>query len=116
MSIPFPFGIEKGCYALDKFRLNCTSENITILDRAPVEYIVANVSVNEGYLNVQTTQSNSNYNNEQVIVEATDLSGTILDNPLNDLLYLSQEFDMKMWWSVENLTCSIAMRKEKRGL
>ncbi|KAM0848661.1 hypothetical protein ACQ4PT_054247 [Festuca glaucescens] len=117
ISIPFPFGLEKGCYALDKFRLNCTSENITILDRQGVEYIVANVSVNEGYLNVQATQSNSNYNDEHVIVEAImGRSLTKQDEPLNDLLYLSEEFDMKMWWSVENLTCSIAMSKEKRGM
>ncbi|KAM0866262.1 hypothetical protein ACQ4PT_042752 [Festuca glaucescens] len=117
MGIPFPFGIEKGCYALDKFRLNCTSENITILDRRGVEYIVANVSVNEGYLNVQATQSNSNYSNEQVIVEAIMVQfSTRQDDPLNDLLYLSEEFNMRMWWSVENLTCPIATRKEKRGM
>jgi hypothetical protein len=117
MSIPFPFGIEKGCYALSKFRLNCTSENITILDRG-IEYIVANVSVNEGYLSVRATQDNSNYKDEQVTVGVTtvDQSSRTQDYPLNDLLYLSEEFDMKMFWSVENLTCSIAMSKEKRGM
>uniref|UniRef100_A0ACD5Z2G5 Uncharacterized protein n=1 Tax=Avena sativa TaxID=4498 RepID=A0ACD5Z2G5_AVESA len=120
MSIPFPFGLEKGCYALDKFRLNCTSENITILDRG-VEYIVTNVSVNEGYLSVQDTQNNSKYNNnERVTVGVTtvDNQGYSIegDNLLEDLLYLSEEFDMKMWWSVENLTCSIAMGKQKRDM
>ncbi|KAK1618338.1 hypothetical protein QYE76_023855 [Lolium multiflorum] len=113
MSIPFPFGTEEGCYALDKFRLNCTSENITILDHQGVEYIVANVSVNEGYLSVQSTQNNSNYNDEEVTVSVASIGP---DNLLDDLLYLSEEFDMKMWWSVQNLTCSIVMGEEKKSM
>uniref|UniRef100_A0ACD5ZCF1 Uncharacterized protein n=1 Tax=Avena sativa TaxID=4498 RepID=A0ACD5ZCF1_AVESA len=117
MSIPFPFGLEKGCYALDKFRLNCTSENITILDRG-IKYIVANVSVNEGYLTVRDIQNNSKYSNEQVTVTVVDNDGypTQDDDLLEDLLYLSGEFDMKMRWAVENLTCSIAMSNQKRGM
>uniref|UniRef100_A0ACD5YT83 Uncharacterized protein n=1 Tax=Avena sativa TaxID=4498 RepID=A0ACD5YT83_AVESA len=118
MSIPFPFGLEKGCYALEKFRLNCTSENITILDRG-VKYIVANVSVNEGYLSVRDTQNNSKYKDEKVTVSVTitvDGYSTEQDNLQEDLLYLSEESDMKMWWAVDNLTCSIAMSKQKKGM
>uniref|UniRef100_A0ACD5ZL02 Uncharacterized protein n=1 Tax=Avena sativa TaxID=4498 RepID=A0ACD5ZL02_AVESA len=115
MSIPFPLGLEKGCYALEKFRFNCTSENITILDRG-VKYIVANVSVNEGYLSVRDTQNNSKYNDEKVTVSVTitvDGYSTEQDNLQEDLLYLSEESDMKMWWAVDNLTCLIAMGKQK---
>jgi hypothetical protein len=71
---------------------------------------VANVSVNEGYLSVR---DHSNYNDEQVTVGDQSLGEQ--DNPLDDLLYLSEEFNMKMFWSVENLTCSIAMSRGKIG-
>jgi hypothetical protein len=84
-----------------------------LLDRR-IEYIVANISVNEGYLSVRATQGNSNDKDEQVTV--WDRSSGTLDYPLSDFLYLSEEFDMKIFWSVENLTCSIAMSREKRGM
>jgi hypothetical protein len=85
----------------------------SILDRQGVEYIVANVSVNEGYLSVQATQNNSNYNDEEVTVSSASIGE---DDLLNDFLYLSEEFDMKMWWSVQNITCSIVMSEEKRSM
>ncbi|KAK1618340.1 hypothetical protein QYE76_023857 [Lolium multiflorum] len=116
MNIPFPFGIEEGCYALNKFQLTCTSENITILDRR-IKYIVSNISVNEGYLSVRDTQDNLKYKDEQVSVGVLDVFGDTIeeDNLVDDLLYLSEEFEMKMWWSVENLTCPIATNKQNMG-
>ncbi|KAI4983344.1 hypothetical protein ZWY2020_023836 [Hordeum vulgare] len=93
-SIPFPFGLENGCYAAEKFRLNCTSENVTILDRAAT-YIVANISVNEGYLTVREIQNNSRYSDEDIAVV---------------------EYDMKMWWSIDNLTCPVDMSKQRSAM
>jgi len=50
MTIPFPFGIEEGCFASDDFQLNCTSRNITVLDRRYTQYLVANVSLDDGFV------------------------------------------------------------------
>ncbi|VAI63605.1 unnamed protein product [Triticum turgidum subsp. durum] len=115
-NIPFPFGIEKGCYAAEKFRLNCTSENITILDRS-AKYIVANISVNEGYLTVREIQNNSRYSDEDLTVVGYTNDGRM---ELEDIVdrygfYLSEEYDMKMWWSVDNLTCPVDMSKQRSG-
>jgi hypothetical protein len=74
---------------------------------------VGDILVNEGYLSVRGTSNNSKYNDEHVIMDVT-MSGP--DDLMEDLLYLSEEFEMQMWWSVQNLTCSIAMSKEKRGM
>ncbi|PNT65434.1 wall-associated receptor kinase-like 10 [Brachypodium distachyon] len=120
--IPFPFGIEQGCYALEKFRLNCT-RNVTILDRG-VQYLVANISVNEGYLSIKmrgldsfmrgldssgsyddNTEVELHFDAEEGITEETD-------HPLEDLLDLIEEDNMKMWWAVTNITCPVAMNKE----
>ncbi|KAF7087285.1 hypothetical protein CFC21_090484 [Triticum aestivum] len=113
-NIPFPFGLEKGCYAAEKFRLNCTSENITILDRN-AKYIVANISVNEGYLTVREIQNNSRYGDEDLAVVGYTNDGHM---ELEDIVgqygfYLSEEYDMKMWWSVDNLTCPVDMSKQR---
>uniref|UniRef100_J3NC69 Protein kinase domain-containing protein n=1 Tax=Oryza brachyantha TaxID=4533 RepID=J3NC69_ORYBR len=55
VTIDFPFGFDKGCYALEKFRLSCTGENMTILERSTGKFLVFNVSVNEGYLDKSDT-------------------------------------------------------------
>ncbi|XP_037454205.1 wall-associated receptor kinase 2-like [Triticum dicoccoides] len=89
-SIPFPFGLEKGCYATDKFRLNCTSENITIFNLR-AKYIVANISVNEGYLSVRETQNNSGYNDEELTVLVYTGEGGIEIGSNYDGFYLSEE-------------------------
>ncbi|PNT65437.1 wall-associated receptor kinase 2 isoform X2 [Brachypodium distachyon] len=112
-SIPFPFGIEKGCYALEKFRLNCT-RNVTFLDRR-VRYLVANIFVNEGYLNVRKSKfidslTSYDYEEEEETV-AIRKNGTTMkesDRPLLDLFDVTKEDDMKMLWAVENMTCPMA--------
>ncbi|PNT65435.1 wall-associated receptor kinase 2 isoform X2 [Brachypodium distachyon] len=114
--ILFPFGIEEGCYALEKFRLNCTEKNITVLDRG-VQYLVDNVSMNEGYLSVRKTKflDISNSNDELEVATTLAENGTMTeeyDYPLQDLFDLIKEDDMKMWWAVENFTCPMVMSKE----
>jgi hypothetical protein len=77
---------------------------------------VGNILVNEGYLSVRDTQNNSKYDDQHVTVDVTTGGYEEQDNLEEDLLYLSEEFEMQIWWSVQNLTCSIAMSKEKRGM
>ncbi|XBI50583.1 hypothetical protein VPH35_113967 [Triticum aestivum] len=118
--IHFPFGLEKGCYAAEKFRLNCTLDNITILDRGVdnfddgAKFIVAKISVNEGYLTVSETQNDSRYGNEGIAVIGYQSNGQweIQDISL-DGFHLSEEYGMKMWWSIDNLTCSEATSKQR---
>lgn len=115
-SIPFPFGLENGCYATEKFRLNCTSENITILDQRG-KYIVANISVNEGYLSVRETQNNSKYGEEELtVLFEPDEGGWELGLMPGEGFYLSEEYGMKMWWSIDNLTCPVAMSKQRSDM
>uniref|UniRef100_A0ACD5Y396 Uncharacterized protein n=1 Tax=Avena sativa TaxID=4498 RepID=A0ACD5Y396_AVESA len=42
ITVPFPFGIEEGCFANERFRLNCTSGNLTIVASQLVQYNVTN--------------------------------------------------------------------------
>ncbi|XP_037449146.1 wall-associated receptor kinase 3-like [Triticum dicoccoides] len=113
-NIPFPFGLEKDCYAAEKFRLNCTSENITILDRS-AKYIVANILVNEGYLTVREIQNNSRYSDEDLVIVSYTSDGRVVLDDIVDRygFYLSEEYGMKMWWSIDNLTCPVDMSKQR---
>jgi len=122
-SILFPFGLEKGCYAAEKFRVNCTSENITVLELGDqnfpdegVKYIVANISVNEGYLIAKETQNNSRYNDEELTAVQVSTTGTNVWEGVSPEVYgfyLSEEYGMKMWWSIDNLTCTVATSKQR---
>ncbi|KAG2652523.1 hypothetical protein PVAP13_1NG358619 [Panicum virgatum] len=68
MTIPFPFGIEEGCYASDNFRLNCTPRNVTVLDRGYAQYRVTNVSLDDGVLAVSNKLNDTSSNNVERIV------------------------------------------------
>uniref|UniRef100_A0A0D9YVB8 Protein kinase domain-containing protein n=1 Tax=Oryza glumipatula TaxID=40148 RepID=A0A0D9YVB8_9ORYZ len=112
MTIPFPFGLEEGCYALEKFRLNCTRANVTVLDRYYLKFRVANFSVNEGYLSL-AYQGNSTSSENQMpaltmIDHGEDSTSFRVNDVLPDLFDIS-EYDMKMSWAVTNITCTAAM-------
>uniref|UniRef100_M8C4I0 Wall-associated receptor kinase-like protein 9 n=1 Tax=Aegilops tauschii TaxID=37682 RepID=M8C4I0_AEGTA len=101
-SMHFPFGLEEGCYAAEKFRLNCTSENITILDRGGnniyqgAKLIVDNISVNEGYLTVRETKNNSRYGNEELEVIGYRSNGDLeVEDISSDGFHLSEEYGYK---------------------
>uniref|UniRef100_A0A0E0CNS2 Protein kinase domain-containing protein n=1 Tax=Oryza meridionalis TaxID=40149 RepID=A0A0E0CNS2_9ORYZ len=111
MSIPFPFGLEEGCSALRKFRLNCTSDNLTILDRIEATYLVTNISVNDGYFVVRNLRNSSRYNDEDMKSTNGNSREMEPDSLLRDLFELSQEYDMMMWWAVTNMTCQEAIQR-----
>lgn len=109
-SIPFPFGIEEGCYAHEKFGLNCTKDKSTVLEWGGIKYHVYNVSVADGYLSVRNIPNDTAYNFQEFMVPTKDGEEAMQGGARNDLFELSQEYDMQMWWAVRNITCQKAMK------
>ena len=69
MSIHFPFGLEEGCFAHEKFRLGCVSDNkFTVLDRGDgiIKYQVTALSVDGGYLGVTRMLNDSSSSEDYV--------------------------------------------------
>ncbi|CAO2039763.1 unnamed protein product [Urochloa humidicola] len=115
MTIPFPFGIEEGCYASYNFRLNCTPQLFTVLDRGYAQYRVTNVSLDDGVLAVSNMLNDTSSNNVERIVH-TNYDGTYAsfenfgESVVDGIYYFSQE-DEIVNWVVANLTCQQAMHR-----
>ncbi|CAD6264601.1 unnamed protein product [Miscanthus lutarioriparius] len=81
MAIPFPFGFEKGCFANDNLRLNCTSNVTTVLDRRYAQYRVTNLSLDDGLLTVTNMLNDTSSNNmERVVITNYDDDGYYPNN------------------------------------
>uniref|UniRef100_A0A0D9YVC3 Protein kinase domain-containing protein n=1 Tax=Oryza glumipatula TaxID=40148 RepID=A0A0D9YVC3_9ORYZ len=112
LSIPYPFGLEEGCFANKKFRLSCALGNFTILDWGRTKFHVALISVNEGYLNVSNMLNDTSPEGDELIVVHTVDGDTIFPrDTIQDLFEFSQEFDIKMKWAIANLTCQTASQR-----
>ncbi|VAI63997.1 unnamed protein product [Triticum turgidum subsp. durum] len=110
ITIPFPFGLEEGCYANKKFHLNCTSGNLTVYFSENVQYHVTNVSVEDGTLTV-SNMVDGNHAKESILIE-TD-NGYALETPLEAQFDFSMEFDhIVIKWAVANLTCQAAKKED----
>ncbi|CAD6246118.1 unnamed protein product [Miscanthus lutarioriparius] len=101
ITIPFPFGIEEGCFANDNLRLNCTSNNTTILDRGYAQYRVTNLSLDDGLMTVTNMLNDTSSNNmERVVI--TDYDGQYqsfyptYEEVVDDNFDFSQEFVILM--------------------
>ena len=90
MTIPFPFGIEEGCFASDDFQLDCTSSNITVLDRNFGHYLVASVSLDDGFLAASNMVDDSNYDGPYHSEDSKE-------NVLDGIFYFSQEAEIINW-------------------
>ncbi|KAG2660030.1 hypothetical protein PVAP13_1KG392300 [Panicum virgatum] len=107
ITIPFPFGIEEGCFANEIFRLNQTSSNVIILDRPPyAQYRVTDISL-DGFLAVSNMLNDTGSNNMERIIDTTDTGNYIMDLT-DDIFDFSQEDEIKIKWVVANLTCEQA--------
>ncbi|CAO2039591.1 unnamed protein product [Urochloa humidicola] len=115
MSIPFPFGIEEGCFAHEKFQLGCVSDNLVVLNRGDdTKYHVTTLSVDGGYLDVTSMLNDSSSNNDEVVVVHTtngDYDSRLSTEVMRGLVEFSQEFDIRMRWAIANLTCEIASQR-----
>lgn len=112
-NIPFPFGLEEGCFANKLFRLNCTPSNLTILDRGYAQYHVMNISLDDGSLVVSNMVNNTGYNNVDIIIPGT-IDGDrryaeLRYRDLGDLFDFSQEEEIAIRWAVANLISQKAM-------
>jgi hypothetical protein len=116
ISVPFPFGIEEGCYTNDNLRLNCTSNDTLNLDRRYAQYHVTNLSLDDGLLMVTNMLNATSFNNmERVVI--TNYDG-FYDNDnfqptymkvVDDNYDFSQE-DTTIKWVIANITCQKAMQ------
>ncbi|XP_048569913.1 putative wall-associated receptor kinase-like 16 isoform X2 [Triticum urartu] len=111
-NIPFPFGLEKGCYALEQFQLRCTPGNVTVLNRNEIEYHVGHIAVNEGYLRIVGLDSN----NAGIEIGYRTPDSYDFRVTTGDLFDLSEEIDTKMWWVAANTTCAVAMSRQKQDI
>uniref|UniRef100_A0A0E0GA33 Protein kinase domain-containing protein n=1 Tax=Oryza nivara TaxID=4536 RepID=A0A0E0GA33_ORYNI len=112
LHIPYPFGLEEGCFASKKFQLSCTSDNFTILDRGRTKFHVSMVSINEGYLTVSNMLNGTSQEDEKLVVVHT-IDGQLMypADVTQDLFEFSEEFDMNMKWAIANLTCKTALQR-----
>jgi len=115
MSIPFPFGLEEGCFAHQKFQLSCVSDKFLVLDRGDgTKYQVTTLLVDDGYLGVTSMLNDSSSNDDEVVVVHTtnsDFDYRIPREAMRNLIEFSQEFDIRMRWVVANLTCRTASHR-----
>ncbi|CAO2161880.1 unnamed protein product [Urochloa humidicola] len=113
-AIPFPFGIEEGCYATSDFQLNCTLSNVTILDRQYAQYRVTNVSLDDGFLAVSNMLNDTTSNNMERIVasnyDGTEESSNFHESIVDGIFYFSREDGIIIKWVVANVTCEQAMQ------
>ncbi|VAI52326.1 unnamed protein product [Triticum turgidum subsp. durum] len=111
ITVPFPFGLEEGCFANEKFHLNCTSGNLTVSVSEGAQYQVTGVSVEDGTLTVSNMVNGSNA--KEAILIQTDNNGEELEEPMEDQFDFSMEYDHNVIkWAVANSTCQTAMQKD----
>uniref|UniRef100_A0A0D9VIM3 Protein kinase domain-containing protein n=1 Tax=Leersia perrieri TaxID=77586 RepID=A0A0D9VIM3_9ORYZ len=112
MVIPFPFGMEEGCFANDRFRLNCTADNLTVCEIGNAQYHVTDVSLENGTLTVSNMLNDTDYEKEQIIVQTNDNGGGSVSGPVEDEFDLSLDYAIVIRWAVANLTCAMAVKKD----
>ncbi|CAM0948114.1 unnamed protein product [Alopecurus aequalis] len=100
ISVPFPFGLEDGCFARMAFQLNCTNPSMSTLlftegytqDGAYVKYI----NVNEGLVDIYYS-----IDMELSVEKSTD-----------PFLYVNSGKSATRQWAVANLTCQEAQQNK----
>ncbi|CAN6287495.1 unnamed protein product [Urochloa humidicola] len=95
IDVPFPFGLEEGCYARKLFQLNCTDTNSSIL-QFNYKFLVTNVNVSEGLIGVKYIS----YDIEEIYM-------SVAGEPK---LYIGSGESASMQWAVANLTCQEAQQ------
>jgi hypothetical protein len=115
MSIPFPFGLEEGCFGNERFRLNCTAAGEALFSTGYTQYHVTGVSVQDGTLTVSDMINSGNYGKEVVIVGQADGNGGVVASSMDtveDEFDLSMEYDIVIRWAITNSTLSASCAEQ----
>jgi len=111
MSVPFPFGLEEGCFGNERFRLSCTTTGealFTVVDYA--QYHVTGVSVEDGNLTVRNMLNNASSGKEVIISQIDERGAIFIGSPVEDRFDFSLEYDIVIRWAVTNSTCQQALQ------
>ncbi|XP_037410653.1 wall-associated receptor kinase 1-like [Triticum dicoccoides] len=99
ISVPFPFGLEVGCFAVEQFHVNCTnmtaSAALILMSR---NYQVLDINIHEGTINFTNTQLQ-----QQAYSHTTIGRFTFLDSPFSSMM-----------WVAANLSCAEAQKNMSR--
>ncbi|CAL4934767.1 unnamed protein product [Urochloa decumbens] len=93
--VPFPFGLEEGCYARKLFQLNCTNTKSSILQFNDI-FLVTNINLFEGLIGIKYIS----YEDEEIFM-------SVAGEPK---LYIGSGESASMQWAVANLTCQEAQQ------
>ncbi|KAI4978414.1 hypothetical protein ZWY2020_015167 [Hordeum vulgare] len=109
ITVPFPFGLEEGYFASEKFHLNCTSGILTVSFSKVIQYHVTDISVEDGTLTISNMVNGSN-EEEAIFVKTKDGYGVYAF--MEDQFDFSTEYNIVIKWAVANLTCPTVMQKD----
>ncbi|CAM0948179.1 unnamed protein product [Alopecurus aequalis] len=98
IEIPFPFGLEEGCFARKLFQLNCADATMSTLQMQDNNYRVTRIHIDDGLIDIKYSGS----------YQYTSLRIYISDEP--DLYMASYSEISSAQWAVANLTCQEAQR------
>ncbi|KAM0883188.1 hypothetical protein ACQ4PT_031791 [Festuca glaucescens] len=102
ISVPFPFGLEDGCFARMAFQLKCTNSTISALhfveDHTEDGSFVNYIHINEGLMDIKYS---------------VDMDGEFsVDISTDPGLYISSGESSSQQWAVANLTCQEAQQNK----
>ncbi|KAL6876329.1 hypothetical protein ACP4OV_012901 [Aristida adscensionis] len=96
--VPFPFGLDEGCYAKEQFHLKCSTDiNKTSSLQLGNGNLVTKIDLNEGLIKYEV---------------AKDQEGYFEDMPNGESLYVGYEEVGSLQWAVANLSCDRAQSPE----
>lgn len=95
ITVPYPFGLEEGCFARKLFHLNCTDANSSTLLFDDYNQ-VTDIKIDEGV--VQIKHAAGGYGDQEFM--AIDGEPHLYDGPW--------EYSISVGWAVANLTCTEA--------
>uniref|UniRef100_A0A0E0GYZ7 Protein kinase domain-containing protein n=1 Tax=Oryza nivara TaxID=4536 RepID=A0A0E0GYZ7_ORYNI len=91
ISVPFPFGLEEGCFARKLFQLNCTNASSSSL-QFDDEHQVAYINISEGLVGIRYTSWYEQLEFKVYVPKQPDL-------------YVGSGESSSVKWAVANLTC-----------
>uniref|UniRef100_A0ACD5Z3Y6 Uncharacterized protein n=1 Tax=Avena sativa TaxID=4498 RepID=A0ACD5Z3Y6_AVESA len=95
IDVPFPFGLEEGCFARKVFQLNCTNATTSTLQMDDDEHQVTRISIDEGLVDIKYMATYQLEFLRIYIEEEPDL-------------YMGSWETSSAEWAVANLTCQEA--------